>query len=787
MSSPSLGWERIKDVYYRTRELYTLQWSFNAIPRLTAISSTRTIAVFVDSIEIYTPSGQLITSIPWNHQISGRILGLQWYNEDLCVLLSNGRVRWYYTFEGDFDEYELGHNTSLTGVQAWGVSTRGLIVLSQGKILRMNRLGKVVIQDLSIQGKFNDWCIVGETIYAAFENEVYRIDRSVTRVSLDGPFRLITASSNGKLISLWNDKGLSIVSAQFDRVLMQWPCERPTSITWCGSDAVSMTYPDVIRLVAPGGDLEFFLDEPCIVSCDADGLSILTPRRFEYLSKVHGATVDCFKIGSRAKSAILIDALEKLMRHSPKTNDNLEIIGDGLYTAVIQCLEAAKDEFDPYWQKKLLKAASFGKAEMEMKQSKQRVVTEFVELCDELRILNLIRDSDIDLFLTYHEFKKLGITKVIQLLLKRQKFTESYQIAQFCRLPLDLVFINWACSKIKYSNVQDEELSKSIITKFQSVNDNRYISFAKISSVAFQEGRLNLAKILINFESLFSKQIPLLLQMEEHGLALTKALDSQDIDLILETLLVLKSTLSYPQFFKLLNNSKTAANVFEYFNLHDEKLIHDFYNQADRLADLANYQLNNITRLSVQSALEIYQKRNQAVAKQLERQQSLMDIQDELTSEFNIDFTGQSLSETILALLKLSQTSRVSQVVKKFKFNDRKLAYLKLEHYCQTQRWDELLSWALQTKTGLHPEAIINRCLKSGEKRLAMRLLNTLNVESDAKVEILFRLKELAKVVEEAVKRRDGALLDRIEEMNDDPVVTESIREARARVGSRFF
>lgn len=801
MSTPSLGWERLRDVYYRTRELYSLSWDIDTLTLLTALAPlTHTIATYAsnahdtDSIDIYTASGELITSIQWNYHMNGRVAGLGWtHNEELVVVLNNGRVRWYYNFEGDFDEYSIGQNANVIGVRTWKLERRGIVVLLQdNRIVRLTRSGRsALVRDMKDRGEFHSWCIIESDIYVSMETEVYKVtSRDCVRCSVDGPFEIMSASSDGRLIALWSlDKGLAIVTSTFDRVIMTWNCPRPRDMMWCGSDAVALQYEETLKIVAPGGELEFFYDG-YVAQGEPDSLTILTTTSIDILAKVGNATVDCFKIGSRAKAAILMDAVDKLTRHSPKANENLQIIGDGLLQAINDSLDAALEEFDPYWQKKLLKAASFGKAELEMRNGESDVAIRFVKVCDELRILNLIRDRGIGLFLTYSTFKKLGVTRVVELLVKRQKFAEAFQISKFLKLPLDAVFVSWACCKIKYSTSGDEELSQALLGRFQQLSGGKYISFARVAEVAFQEGRLNLAKVLINFESLFEKQIPLLLTMEENELALQKSIESQNIDLILETILILKSTLSYPQFFKLLNSSKPSSNVFEYFYRTNSQIIHDFYNQADRPIDLANYELStsNFSPASVKTAITTYNTRNTAITSQLDKQSKLMNHQEELTTEFNVDFTNLSLSETILKLLTLSQQTRALQLVKEFKFPERKLGYLKLEHFVITQRFDELYQWAINEKPSIGLEPIVERCIKADEKRLALRLLQRGKLSYEQKTSLLLQLKEWKQVIEEAVKKRDGALIEHVAEVSGGAVEAE-VNEARSRIGasSRFF
>jgi hypothetical protein len=718
-----------------------------------------------EAIEVYSSSGQLINSIPCN----GIIREIKWSdNDELCVLLK-GKIRWY-SIDGEFDEFNIDADHLL-------VIPLGTLIISDGKLIQMDRQGDMK-HIMEINGQFYDWCVINETIYIAFNSGVYRLSDGLQTMSLDGPFYFIRTSYNKKLLSLYNEKGVSIVSSDF-KVLLQYDCARPKKMEWCGSDAVLLLFEDSLKLIAPGGELDIFIDDQCIISPEMEGLTILSSSSLQYLAKVDDSTVDVFKIGSRSKSAILMDAIDKLTRHSPKVNENLTIIGNGLFDAVKQCLEASKHEFDPYWQKKLLKAVSFGNVELQLRSEKS---VEFVTVLDELRILNIVRNDG--LFLTYEEFKSIGIIRFLELLTKRQRFKQCYQISKFIKFPLDIVFIEWACHKIRYSQLNDEQLSQKIIMRFQSMEGNKYISFEHIARCAYREGRLNLTKILINFESSFKKQIDLLFSMEENELALQKGIDSLDIDLLLCTLLKLKQRLSYAQFYKLLNNHKFASNVWEYFQL-DESMT-DYYNQADRLIDLANYKMKTMeySAESIQMAIETYKLRYPTMVKSLERQSTLMKIQDDLTDELNIEFNGMSLTQTVQELLRLSQHHKVQRLVKQFKINERKFAFMKMKYYIDSQRWDELYDWAKSKPLPI--EIIVEKCLM--EKRLALKMIETLNVPYDAKVDLLIKLKEFGMAIDEAIKKKDLALIDQVEELNTDQELLSTIEEARTKIGtSRFF
>jgi len=788
-----------------------------------------------NDIEIYNASGGLISSINWNNHVNGRIIDMKWTeNEKLCVLLQNGLVRTYYDFEGNFNEYEIGYDAPLIGIRSFLVWQNIIVVLlNDFKIIYIDlentisvnaKLFKDVQKDLSNAAlHFWHWDILPTGNSTKFEilisinKSIYLVSRygKMIEKSIDGPFQSIHVSENHKFIALFQEssKKLFIVTANFNKALFDFKLSSnviPNQIKWCGSDAITVSYDDYLKLIAPGGSLDFYLNNEFKMESEIDGLTILSDSTLEFLCKVNNDTVDCFKIGSTSKSSILIDSIDKLNKHSPKANENLKIIGsdENLNQAVQTCIRASFEEFDPYWQKKLLKAASFGKSALELNSQYNNSV-EFVEACDQLRIINSIRTNDIGLFLTFTEYKSLGIEKIIKLLVKRQQFYQSFQIAKFLKLPIDLIFIDWACCKIKYNpNLNDDELSQSIITKFQNVANNSYISFEKISTIAFQEGRLNLAKILINFESLFTKQIPLLLNMEEHELALRKAVESQDVDLLLETLLILQESSSLPNFFKILNNSKIASNCFEYFHQSNKKLIHDYINQADRLIDMANFEINHyiihneakddldefIKKISVlQNSLDTYNlmRKNSNDSKQIEKQLKLMKLQDQFTNDFNIEFHNLSIVETLEKLILLNQTNKIIQFLKDFKVSEKKFYYIKLNYLIREDKFDELYEWSNIKKSPIGYEPFVKKAISKDQRSMALKFLSKCtNLSYSTKIEYLIKLQDFKTVIEEAFNKKDSETLERIEPLITTPRLLELLQNYKTKLQNsttRFF
>ncbi len=89
-----------------------------------------------------------------------------------------------------------------------------------------------------------------------------------------------------------------------------------------------------------------------------------------------------------------------------------------------------------------------------------------------------------------------------------------------------------------------------------------------------------------------ANQVPLLLSMQEDELALQKAIESGDTDLVYLAMFHLKRKCSLAEFFRLINNKPIACSLLEqYARSNDLQLLKDFYYQDDRRASSAKLLL----------------------------------------------------------------------------------------------------------------------------------------------------------------------------------------------------
>jgi hypothetical protein len=66
------------------------------------------------------------------------------------------------------------------------------------------------------------------------------------------------------------------------------------------------------------------------------------------------SSVSIFRPGSTSPSAILFDAWESFTRRSPKADESIRSIRPDLAAAVDECIDAAGQEWEPQWQRRLL-------------------------------------------------------------------------------------------------------------------------------------------------------------------------------------------------------------------------------------------------------------------------------------------------------------------------------------------------------------------------------------------------------------------------------------------------
>ncbi|KAK6592168.1 hypothetical protein H4I96_12028 [Botrytis cinerea] len=760
------------DKYYRKTQLYTAVFDQDLELEnyvVTGCSYGGAIALYRDetklqtfrgsqasksSIDIYSCAGKLIRRINWD-QSSIKCLG--WTeDEKLIVVTADGTVRCYYDLQGDFNQFSLGNGAEEFGVIDCRFYGTGFVaLLSNNHLISVSRYEEPRPKLLATppEGDVHSWTLIPPTYTLSRSVEVLLSIGQTIHVAdaaesedrfLDiGPFTHISVSPNGKL-SEYNSGSKT----------------PPKDVQWCGNDAVVIAWEDEVHLIGPkNAAAKFYYDGRVHVIADHDGVRLITNDVCDFLQKSTG----------KSPASILLDAVEQLEQQSPKADDNIQLIRPHLVEAVDTCVKAAGHEFNIHWQKQLLKAASFGKSVLDIYNS-----DDFVDMTETLRVLNAVRYYEIGIPLSYEQFLRLTPEKLVRRLINRREYLLALKISDYLRLPTDRIYVHWASQKVRIGSEDEDTICRAIVEK---LSGKRGISFEEIARAAYDEGRGRLATALLNHEPRAGKQVPLLLSMEEDEIALDKAIESGDSDLIIYVLLHLKKSLPLASFFRVINTRPIATSLVESSaRTEDSSLLKDLYYQDDRRVDGANVFIREALqqpdsrtasdKLALAAKLLSDSKETSFELKALHEASLLLRMQESLDRDLTESFIGLSLNETLFKLIKLGYTSRAKKLTTEFKMSEKTSTWIRLRALVSKRDWSALEEISKNRKSPIGWLPFYTLILNAGNQKLAGSFVEKIRAQGEVKgkdiVELWEKCGMRVKAAEECVKIKDVGEWERV-------------------------
>jgi hypothetical protein len=276
------------------------------------------------------------------------------------------------------------------------------------------------------------------------------------------------------------------------------------------------------------------------------------------------------------------------------------------------------------------------------------------------------------------------------------------RISEYLEIPADRIYVHWASQKVRVSTVDDEAVCKLIV---QRLEGKPGISFEAIAQTAYDEGRTYLATKLLDHEPRAGKQVPLLLNMEEDEVALDKAIESGDDDLVNYVLLHLKSKLPLASFFRTINSRPMASALVETAARgEDTELLKDLFYQDDRPVDGSNVLLSEALReieperktekLHLAARLLSDSKDPTVVLQQklVSEASQLLKAQEALDKDLadRAEFLGLSLNETIFRLFRAGYGKRAHKMQSEFKMPEKTYWWVRLRALVAKRDWGEL-------------------------------------------------------------------------------------------------
>ncbi|CAI5757523.1 unnamed protein product [Candida verbasci] len=875
--NPSFNWSKLQNVYYNIRILNDeLKWNIDNIYNnyQIALSPNSTLIALASKsnnghpnlIEIYSTSGIKISSIIYNSSNTDYINTFLFKEEDLVVILNNGKYRYYDDLMGNFNEFNfldgLNFMTNIKTEAKEDVNSRLITnlenneteeiiniievkIFQQFMFIRLEN--KLIITDLDNYvnyeiplGGYSSVDITTFTISESQINFTYKNTIITIKIDLllnsyefidqeltDGPFNKISISPNGKLISLQQQKKIFVISSKYDQVLLEYDCSNesslPYQIEWCGNDAIILSFKDEIKLIGPSQQsISFFYDIedeeefdlnnllttnldytiPILQTC-SDGLRIITSNKIQILSRVSDKFVDMYQIGSTEPSSLLVDCIDKFQTNASKSNANISLLQNEnlLLKAIDDCLDVALEEFNVIWQKRSLKAVSFGKIYYNDVFDSDK----YLNVLNSVKVLNQLRSPEIGLFLTYNEILEIGWENVIKMLLRRNQHALAIKIIEILKLSnvKPLVYIHWCCYKIrKEMNMSDEELYKIIYERLTSMTKGKnLISVEAICDIADEEGRTNLCKLLINLEPNIIEKILKYIEFDNLELALIKSFQFGDFDLMISILYYLQNKLSISQFFKILNQNEIieSSEINEILPISGELLgsnwsktlgksseyLEKFLKHEDKSDELIYLRLNNFWTSENSDYYNRYKElltkyANKSKIKRIQRSFSrelqVLDLQKKMNEIYQTEsfYNETSLVNILIKLIKMNQIKTCQKVIKEFNISQEKLWFLILNTYSTLEEFDRLYEFAfgsMDSITGKSPigfEPFVDSGFKNGapKSHISTYINNSTKYKYGEKVNLFIKNDDFEGAANEAFKNKDIEILKHLEKLN---------------------
>ncbi|SMN21864.1 similar to Saccharomyces cerevisiae YPL045W VPS16 Subunit of the vacuole fusion and protein sorting HOPS complex and the CORVET tethering complex [Maudiozyma saulgeensis] len=752
--NPSLSWEKLQNVFYRSRKLHNLQWSSKKDLRY-AISRTF-IAIETDkSIQIFNYLGQLLTEI--DIKVFDVITEFHFDELDQRTLIVVGLQTCKLVKTWAPLEIKTINLPSKTNDTLWDVKGNVYVTKVSKDVLYLDLEREKFKFILKNEARFNiltkkHWHCNENMVIILDTESVYQLDilsRRLTKFQENNEWHKVALSKDG-FICLYNAKYNKLdIFRDSGKLLLQHTLDlAPDDIRWCGDDSIACTFNDTVKLYGPEGEYVSFWYSSNIfcIKTEIDGLKVFTDTEIYLITKVPRYTADIYCMGSTEAGSMLLDAWYVLSTHTARAIDYLKDFD--LAKGVNDCIMAAQEEMDTKVQKELLNAASFGKSMLSYNEFDSNI---FVKACDNIKLLNIFRD--LGFFFTYFEYKAMGFEAIIEMMLLSHKFYESLKICtEFKNFELMIKVVqNWSETKIKLSqDIDDDDLFGIINKRLTNMDVQDQVSAAQLSQVSFNEGRFILARRFAMIEKSAEMKVLSLIKLDDHLLATQESLKSYCPEFIVSVLLLLKNTVTNLQFMKILVMILPKNSAYTYFERNNYEFLFDIYRQTDKYNELAHaifsHNRKDVTPFLPQIKDLYSSVIDDTLLKQdteyLKRNEKLVEFQEELTHTLGFEFPGLTVVQTLEKLVSMKQDKKIKAFVKMFKISDKKYYHIMCRTLIKEKRFDNLYEFATHKKSPIGYQPFFKYLTKAGKHKESARYIPMISeMPYKEKIKTLYEIK----------------------------------------------
>ena len=717
-------------------------------------------------MSVYSGSGEAVSSWEWHF---GRVRALGWTGaEELVAVLERGHVLLWSLLGTCEANFSLGEAIEQQGVLMCETYADGLVVLTTSfklyALLSFTHRQLVPLADTRLATPPTAMAVLGrgagsETAAATACPEVVLATASRTILLVDehhchdqlltsGPFIRLAPSPNGKFIAAFAASGaLLVISSDFSRHLSEISTHvnrPPRQLVWCGADSILVLWERLLLMVGPYADsVKYEYASPPLLHTEVDGVRIIAEHESELLQRVPEPTEQVFMPGSLAPAARLLEASTAFDQGSARSDELLQSLDGELPAAVTCCIHAARYEPAPSSQKRLLRAAAFGKAWVPNEVDNALLAS----TCATLRVLNALRAPHVGVALTWSQYAALGAPRLLNRLLVTHAHELAWKLADGLRLPAiqAAVTLHWCRSTIRDApaTLADAALLEQLRGKLTMGARTKAVPrVAEVAEEAHRVGRVRLATALLDeFETAPAQQIPLLLTMGELSAALGKALACSDTELTHLVLLHAKGALAEADFFDMLFPQPVAQDLLAaYCRAREPELLKTLYYHVNRPADAAGLAIREAYKATTWAqrmrglsiALQFYEHSAAnlpQLAKATEEQLKLLDVQRQLERDtrgvapppgappavaMRFKFIDTPLNETLYKCLAYGQAAVAERLRVDCKVPERRWWRLKITGLSHARNWPALFELGSARRSPIGFKPFVDACIAQG-------------------------------------------------------------------------
>ncbi|MCP9265930.1 Vacuolar protein sorting-associated protein 16-like protein [Dirofilaria immitis] len=486
----------------------------------------------------------------------------------LVIINIRGRVLVYTPLGKLKYQFIIDEEITITETRVYhdGVGNTGLAVLSENnRIYAVNSVMEAVpwrIPDITKAGHPSAWnvltslqvtilFVIGNAFYAGMQelHHIFWFDLS-WKIDIGEYINIVPNWDSSRLALFHSSSVIQIIDSDFSLLSTLSLCAASdtlvaSSLTWCGSEVLALKRTrQSLYLISLCSETHIYnFESPVEIDMELDGIKVFTTNELVLLSQVPDAVDNVLGVASSEPGAILYEASEKLIQGAYGVHEYIHMIEDQMENAVQQCLVAAAHQFDIILQKKMLKAASFGKSLLRRQDASQ-----FVDICRVIRVLNfaeaiyrngiIIRAVDSFYIIIWSE--ELKMSALTDRLTDLGQWPSAISISRYMKVPskngIHRILAHWALKKIEMAKASKEigkipdfkALSEMIVSKFTNYPE---VSFADVAMKAADANLNELAELLLDRETCLNRQVDMLMKLNKIDRALAKAARSQQPDL----------------------------------------------------------------------------------------------------------------------------------------------------------------------------------------------------------------------------------------------------------------